>query len=132
MRKALVVDIDYYAKISPLFGCVNDAHSVKSVLERNSEGTVNFGVKLLTGIGPAESVTRTNLKEGVREMFADDSEIALFYFVGHGHIETTEGYLESLLCDTFRRRRVFLAEEHKIEERGLGSRISSSVEQDFS
>jgi hypothetical protein len=45
MRKALVVGIDYYDSIVPLFGCVNDAHSVKAVLERNSDGTVNFEVK---------------------------------------------------------------------------------------
>ena len=72
---------------------MNDAHSVKSLLERNSDGTVNFGVKLLTGTGPADVVTRTDLKEGVRDLFADDSEIALFYFAGHGHIEATGGYL---------------------------------------
>ena len=52
MRKALAVGIDHYARIPSLFGCVNDAHSVKSVLERNSDGTVNFAVKLLTGSAP--------------------------------------------------------------------------------
>ena len=52
MRKALVVGIDHYAHISPLFGCVNDAHSVKAVLERNSDGTKNFDVKPLSGTGP--------------------------------------------------------------------------------
>lgn len=93
MRKALIVGIDYYAKSSPLFGCVNDAHSVKSVLERHSDGTVNFGVKLLTGTGPNDAVRRKELKENVRELFADDCEIALFYFAGHGYIETTGGYL---------------------------------------
>src|SRR6266481_4732174 len=93
MRKALVVGIDHYTKISGLFGCVNDAHSVKSVLERHSDGTVNFGVKLLSGTSPAETVTRADLKERVRELFADDSEIALFYFAGHGFIEATGGYL---------------------------------------
>lgn len=100
MRKALLVGIDYYAKVSPLFGCVNDAHSVKSVLERNSDGTVNFGVKLFTGTSPAESITRANLKEGVRELFADDSEIALFYFAGHGYVEMTGGYLCGSDCET--------------------------------
>jgi hypothetical protein len=93
MRKALVVGIDHYSKIPALFGCVNDAHSVKTVIERHSDGTVNFGVKLLSGTGPTDLVTRTELKEGVRELFADDSEIALFYFAGHGHLETTGGYL---------------------------------------
>jgi hypothetical protein len=93
MRKALVVGIDHYTTFSALFGCVNDAHSVKTVLERNSDGTVNFAVKLLSGTGPANLVTRAELKETVRELFTGDSDIALFYFAGHGHTEATGGYL---------------------------------------
>lgn len=93
MRKALVVGIDFYTKIQGLHGCVNDAHSVKGVLERNSDGTVNFGVKLLAGVSAADAIPRATLKEQVRELFAGDSEIALFYFAGHGYIEATGGYL---------------------------------------
>jgi hypothetical protein len=93
MHKALVVGIDYYEKINPLYGCVNDAHSVKSVLERNSDGTVNFGVRFLSGTGATDTVTRTELRNAVRELFADDSEVALFYFAGHGHIDDTGGFL---------------------------------------
>mgnify|MGYP003375810426 CR=1 FL=1 len=93
MRKALIVGIDYYPG-SLLYGCVNDAHNVKSVLERNSDGTINFAnPKLLTGTGPGDAVTRQELKKSVAELFRDDSEIALFYFAGHGHIEATGGYL---------------------------------------
>ena len=93
MRKALVVGINYYAHGAALYGCVDDAHAVKSVLERNSDGTVNFGVKLFSGTGPTDSVTRSELKEQIRELFTGDSEIALFYFAGHGHIEATGGYI---------------------------------------
>ena len=93
MRKALVVGINYYTHGSGLFGCVDDAHAVKSVLERNSDGTVNFAIKLLSGTGPTDVVSRSELKDQVRELFAGDSEIALFYFAGHGHIEATGGYL---------------------------------------
>jgi hypothetical protein len=100
MRKALVTGINYYARIPGLFGCVNDAHSVRTVLERNSDGTVNFGVKLLSGTDPKNAVTRAQLKEAVRDLFADDSEIALFYFAGHGHIEATGGYLCASDCQT--------------------------------
>jgi hypothetical protein len=100
MRKALVVGIDYYTQFSSLHGCVNDAHSVKSVLERNSDGTVNFAVRIVAATGPAEALTRERLKDSVRELFADDSEIALFYFAGHGHIETTGGYLCASDCRT--------------------------------
>ena len=42
MRKALIVGIDYYDQISSLGGAVNDAYSVKSVLGRNADGTLNF------------------------------------------------------------------------------------------
>jgi hypothetical protein len=100
MRKALVVGIDHYTNIPSLYGCVSDAHSVKSILERNSDGTVNFAVKLLTGTGPKDVVTRAVVKENVRELFEGDSEIALFYFAGHGHIETTGGYLCASDCAT--------------------------------
>lgn len=93
MRKALVVGINYYEHGSSLYGCVDDAHNVRSVLERNSDGTVNFGVKLLTGTGPNDLILRSDLREHIRELFADDSETALFYFAGHGHIEATGGYL---------------------------------------
>jgi hypothetical protein len=100
MRKALVVGIDHYHKISRLHGCVNDAHAVKSVLERNSDGTINFDVNLLTGTGSSSSITRTDLKTIARELFHDDNEIALFYFAGHGHIEATGGYLCTSECAT--------------------------------
>jgi Caspase domain len=93
MRKALVVGIDHYASISKLYGCVNDAHSVKSILERHSDGTVNFDVKLLSGTGPSDTVDRSALKDAVVELFKGDSEIALLYFAGHGYIEATGGYL---------------------------------------
>lgn len=95
MKKSLVVGVDYYEHVSPLYGCVNDAHTVKSVLDRNSDGTVNFGTKLLTSTGPSDMVTRAELRENIRKLFADECETALFYFAGHGHIETTGGYLIS-------------------------------------
>lgn len=93
MRKALIVGIDYYEHVNGLHGCVIDAHEVKSVLERHSDGSVNFGIKLLTGTGPEDQVVRADLKAAVQELFRGDSDIALFYFAGHGHIETTGGYL---------------------------------------
>lgn len=93
MRKALVVGINYYQNGGSLYGCVDDAHAVKAVLERNSDGTVNFGVKLLTGTGPTDLVTRTALRENIRELFSGECETALFYFAGHGHVESTGGYI---------------------------------------
>lgn len=93
MRIALIVGINYYEHGSSLYGCVNDAHSVKAVLDRHDGGSINFDCRLLTGTGPAEMVRRGQLKDQISELFKADAEIALFYFAGHGHIEATGGYL---------------------------------------
>lgn len=93
MRKALIVGVDYYERISPLFGCVNDAHSVKSALERHSDGTINFHVKLLTAGGAHEAISRRELRDAIQELYADDATVSLLYFAGHGHIDEAGGYL---------------------------------------
>ena len=93
MRLALVVGINYYDSIGCLFGCVNDALSVNKVLERDGTGTVNFDCKLLTASSSSERVDRGDLKDQIEKLFTSEAEIALFYFAGHGHIETTGGYL---------------------------------------
>jgi len=100
VRKALVVGIDHYEYINSLTGCVNDAHAVKAMLDRHADGSVNFGTRLMVGSGPQEIFKRSELKEAVRELFVDDSEVALFYFAGHGYIESTGGYLCAGDCKT--------------------------------
>lgn len=101
MRKALVVGIDYYTRIKALSGCVNDAYAVNEVLERHADGTVNFATpRLITGTGPANVITKSELKSAVRELFADDADIALLYFAGHGYIEDTGGFLCAGDCET--------------------------------
>jgi hypothetical protein len=101
MRKALIVGIDHYTLISQLTGCVNDSHAVKAILERHADGTVNFVTpRMLTGTGPTDVVERSQLKEAIRELFAGDAEIALFYFAGHGYIEDTGGFLCAGDCKT--------------------------------
>jgi len=93
MRKALIVGINYYEYGNPLFGCVDDAHAVKAVLERHASGDINFDCKLLIGDCSSNCVNRGDLKDSIAELFKTDAEIALFYFSGHGHIEATGGYL---------------------------------------
>src|SRR5665811_615780 len=102
MRKALIVGIDHYQNknISDLHGCVNDAYAVKAMLDRHADGSVNFGVELIVGTGTHDVVDRSELKEAIRKLFADDGEVALLYFAGHGHIETTGGYLCAGDCKT--------------------------------
>lgn len=93
MRKALVVGINYYEHGSALYGCVDDAHAVKAILERHGDATRNFDTMLLTGTGPTDQVTRAQLKDSIEELFDDDNEVALFYFAGHGHTEAAGGYI---------------------------------------
>lgn len=93
MRKGLIVGIDYYNHVSPLYGCVNDSFAVKAMLERHADGSVNFGVRHITGTGPQDTVSRDELRSAIEELFAGDGEVSLLYFAGHGHIESTGGYL---------------------------------------
>lgn len=93
MRIALIVGINYYEHGCPLFGCVDDAHAVRAVLERHDGGSVNFDCMLLTGTGPADRVDRADLKDRIEKLFNTEAEIALLFFAGHGHIEATGGYL---------------------------------------
>lgn len=93
MRKALVVGVDYYSSVSPLYGCVNDSFAVKAMLDRHADGSVNFGVKHLSAAGPADPISRDELRSAIENLFAGEGEISLLYFAGHGHIESTGGYL---------------------------------------
>jgi Caspase domain len=99
MRKALIVGIDFYEKVSCLHGCVNDAFTLKNVFARHSDGTTNFGVKLETATGVSDKILKKQLKELIRELFKDANDIALFYFSGHGYIESTGGYLVTSECE---------------------------------
>mgnify|MGYP000007536144 FL=1 len=98
MRKALVVGIDYYENIKPLHGCVNDAYAIKAVLDRHSDGTKNFDAIIEIATGPKATIERKELKNKVEELFKDKSDIALFYFSGHGYVESTGGYLITSEC----------------------------------
>jgi|TARA_R110000823_G_scaffold298902_1_gene419532 hypothetical protein len=93
MRKALVVGINHYENVSPLFGCVNDSFAVKAMLERHADGSINFGVKHLTATGPSDLCDRDQLREAIESLFTGDGEVSILYFAGHGHIEATGGYL---------------------------------------
>ena len=93
MRKALIVGVNHYDHSNPLFGCVDDAHEVKTILERHADGSVNFDCELLTGTSSSDSVDRDVLKDKIEALFKTETESTLFYFAGHGHIEVTGGYI---------------------------------------
>ena len=93
MRKALCVGIDSYQNVSDLHGCVNDANAVKSALERNGDGTLNFDVKLLCATSEASYISREQLKDAIENLFQSETEISVFYYSGHGSFDTSGGYL---------------------------------------
>src|SRR4051812_8010070 len=94
MRKALIIGIDHYRSCDRLTGCVADALGLKNVLERHADGTLNFITpRVMLGTTNGDLITKAQIKEAVRELFQDASEIALFYFSGHGHVDDTGGFL---------------------------------------
>lgn len=87
MRKALLVGIDEYLQC-PLHGCCNDAEAIKKLLSKNENNTPNFSVKMENNVK-----TKGRLKQLIKECFAGDSDVALFYYSGHGYVDSTGGYL---------------------------------------
>lgn len=87
MKKALVVGINNYTSC-PLHGCINDAKDVEAAISRNGDGTVNFSVKTLLDVA-----TKGTLRNAIEDCFSGDTDIALFYFSGHGYIDSVGGYI---------------------------------------
>jgi hypothetical protein len=92
-RRATVIGINYYKDISNLWGCVNDAYAVKTALERHSDGTKNFDVDLVTILDNKKPFDRNSLRDEVKDLFERKYDIALFYFAGHGYIDSIGGFL---------------------------------------
>lgn len=93
MRRALVVGINYYEHLSSLFGCVRDATEVAEVLKKHGDGSRNFDVLLHACSTERDRISRSVLRVQIEQLFRDETETALFYFAGHGHIEPTGGYI---------------------------------------
>ncbi|MDD4989599.1 MAG: caspase family protein [Candidatus Pacebacteria bacterium] len=87
MKKALIVGINNYPT-SPLRGCINDASAFSTIMEKNADGSPNFSVKLETDVP-----TKAKLKSLIVDLFSGDSDIALFYFSGHGFLNEIGGYI---------------------------------------
>lgn len=90
MRRALIVGIDDYPE-APLAGCVNDARAIEALLARNQDGAVNFESKLLTS--EQGVIDRVTLLGEIDRLFADEADVALLYFAGHGTENDLGGYL---------------------------------------
>ena len=97
MRKALVVGINNYGNSNHnLAGCINDANIITELLERNGNGDVNFIVKKMLDVQ-----AKGELNGHVRECFSGSEDVALFYFSGHGYLDTSGGYVVTPDCSSF-------------------------------
>ena len=67
MKIALIVGVNHYSSGGVLYGCVNDAYSVKSMLERNFDGSINFDCKLMTASSDSDAIERGELKDAIEK-----------------------------------------------------------------
>ena len=86
-RKALVVGIDNYPSC-PLYGCCNDSEAIKDLLSNHENGNPNFAVWKKDNV-----MTKGELRMLIEKCFEGDADVALFYYSGHGHIDSVGGYL---------------------------------------
>ncbi|HEY1938890.1 MAG TPA: caspase family protein [Candidatus Angelobacter sp.] len=109
-KKALVVGIDNYPG-QELHGAVNDARSVAQLFARHGDGAPNFDLELITAplpnadgstpqpedpdmeTSPKGGIAKSLLRDRIKALFEGDSEIALFYFSGHGSLASVGGTL---------------------------------------
>lgn len=93
MRKALIIGINAYPT-APLAGCINDANRMNEVLARNEDDSINFHTRVVTDeTMPVSNITNQKVIELAQELFNGESDIALFYFSGHGFTDATGGKL---------------------------------------
>jgi len=88
MKKALLVGINNYPGKSKLNFCNNDATEISELLEKNEDGSPNFGTKLYLDVK-----TKGELKGHIRDLFSGGCETELFYFSGHGYLNELGGYI---------------------------------------
>lgn len=86
MKKALVVGLNKYPGCS-LDWCDNDAIAMTSLIAANGDGSPNFDVVQII-----DSCDKNRLETAIQALFADDDDVALLYFSGHG-ADQDGGYL---------------------------------------
>lgn len=88
MKRALVIGLNDYPYGNALCGCINDATEIARRLERHGNGDKNFDVATVCG-----KCSRDNLKSAIDKCFEGTAEVALFYFAGHGMIDSFGGHI---------------------------------------
>lgn len=100
-RRALLVGVNHYFNgVDPLDGCIKDAKKLAKLLKSShieaGAACMNFTCELLVSNSNSEEprVSRTRLKKALKELFEDPhAETVLFYFSGHGFVNSLGGYL---------------------------------------
>jgi Caspase domain len=98
-RRAMLVGINYYqdTAISHLRYCANDARALHDLLiSRLEYGYEQDRLRLLISEDQARTAaTRINILGNLTELAnaANDGDLLLFYFAGHGHVLGDEAYL---------------------------------------
>lgn len=87
-KRALIVGINDYPGGNKLNCCSNDATELSKLLEKNESGSPNFESKLYLDVK-----TKSQLKEYLVDLFKGNCETELFYFSGHGYLNTFGGYI---------------------------------------
>lgn len=82
MKRALLVGIDKYDKMSPLRGCVNDVKALHPLLSKNEDNSPNFECEVRTS--SENRINRLSLLTDIESLLAPGADVALFYFAGHG------------------------------------------------
>lgn len=91
-KAALVVGINYYEHQAGLSGCVKDAKSIKKLLSSHQNNEQNFEVKYLVSKDNKNPINSSDLLTEVESLFNNKhNNIALFYFSGHGGINSDNG-----------------------------------------
>jgi len=90
MKRALVVGLNDYPNGFALSACANDAIEITKRLERHGNGDKNFDVVTLYG-----KCSRDTIKAAIENCFEGAADIALFYFSGHGMLDSFAGHIVS-------------------------------------
>lgn len=93
MKKALIVGLNKYPAGSELEWCDNDAIAIRELIESNGDGSPNFEAIQIT-----DTCDKDTLRLAIEKLFADDADVALLYFSGHGS-DADGGYLVTTDCD---------------------------------
>jgi hypothetical protein len=95
-KRALLVGIDHYDRLTDLTSCGNDVRAMEELLATNFDGTPNYACESAHDVtGSGVRLTRATLRGLLRDLFASPNPVVL-YFSGHGVLTETGAVLCSV------------------------------------